>query len=144
MLEEVRKHGIRMQRNMTKDIVKDVRLGQVVELLPLSNGHRRGKFSQREALKEALCRDVARDWNCFPSGGRSEAPIYFSEIGYRFSLQADCVRALQEDAASIFPQLLHPPVVEQAPDGVVLRRIGFPILLDEDRRVLHKIVECGG
>src|SRR4051812_20707530 len=144
MLEEVREHRVRVQRNMAKYVVEDVGLRQVVELLPFSDGDRRRKFSQREALKKALRRDVSRDWNGFPAGGGSEAPVYFSEIGYGFPLQANSIRALQEDAASVFPQLLHPSVVKQAPDSVVFRRIGIPILLDEDGRVLHQIVECGG
>ena len=59
MLQKISEYRIRVQGHVPENIVKDVRLRQVVELIALSYRYRRGKLSQRQALKEAFGRDIS-------------------------------------------------------------------------------------
>jgi hypothetical protein len=112
-----------MQRHVAEDVVKDVGLGQVVELLARPYGHRRRKSPQRQATEEILGRYEAGDGHGFPSCGWREPAIHFREIGDSLAFETDNVSALQKDPAAVLPQLAHPPLVKHAPDFVVLRRV---------------------
>jgi hypothetical protein len=70
LLEKVGEHRVRVQGNVPKDIVKNVGLGQVVELLPRADSERRGKPSLGQALKELMGRNEAADADRRPSGAR--------------------------------------------------------------------------
>jgi len=144
VLEKIREDGIRVERHVAKNVVEDVRLGQVIQLAPLSDGDRRRKLPERQALKKALGRDVARHRNGFPASRRSEPAIHFGEIGNGFLLEADGIGAFQEYLAAVLPELVHAPLVQQAPHLVVVFRVRLPVLLDEDGRIVDQLVKCGG
>src|SRR5690349_3678204 len=141
VLEEIGEDRIRVERNVAKNVVEDVGLGQVIELLALPNGDRGGKFSERKALKERFRRDIAVNRYRFPSRRRSESPIDFGEVRNRFLLQANRIGALEENAAAVRPQLLHAALVKHPPNFVVLLRVGVPILLDENGAILYEVVK---
>src|SRR5688500_16461687 len=109
---------------MAEHVVEDVRLGQVIELLALPDGDRRRKLSERQALKKSLRRYVSRYRHRLPASGGSEPAIHFGQVGYGLALESDRVRALEEDPAPVAAKLLHPPLVEQAPDVVIIGSVG--------------------
>src|SRR5688500_3491619 len=52
MLQEISEDRVGVERNVTEHVVENVRLGKVIELLPLPDRYGRRKLSEREALKE--------------------------------------------------------------------------------------------
>ena len=71
--EEIRKHTVRMHRYMPKHVVKDVRLGRVLERLAAAQPRCGRKSTSRKHFKECRCRQESTDRSGVPSGSRLKA-----------------------------------------------------------------------
>gem|GEM_PF-6665039 len=78
-----------------------------------------------------------------PVGG-ARRRLTSARSGTVFTLEANGVRALEENPAAVLSELLHPPLVKKSPHIVIVGGVGLPVLLDENGRVLYEIVERRG
>src|SRR5687768_11626494 len=124
---------IAVQRNVTEDIVKNVGLGQVVELTPWPHGDGGREPTPRETFEELSCGQESRDGDRVPAGASPKATVHVGESRNRLWIQPDRRRALEEHAAAGVLEYAHAALEEDAPYGVVFQGVVLPPLRDERR-----------
>ena len=129
-LQEIRKDRMRVQRHVAKDVVEDIRLGDVIERARRADRDGGRKASPRERLEEQLRFQEALDGDSPPSGLRFETSVHLVEVRNAVALQSDHSDPFQERAGRVLLEMLHAAVVESLPDPVVIGRVARPILAD--------------
>jgi hypothetical protein len=61
---------------MARNVMEDIRFGQVIQMIGLANGDGGGKFAIAEAIEKQECRNVACDCSCSEAGERRQEPVH--------------------------------------------------------------------
>lgn len=131
VLEEVGENGVGMHGDVSEDVVEDVRLGRVFEGVAGANVGGSRKFARGEHLEEGVGRQESADGCGVPAGARREALVDLGEIGDQVFAEADLVESVEVFRAGVVGELGHAAADELGPDGVLLRGVGGPILLNQ-------------
>jgi hypothetical protein len=113
-----------MHGDVAGDVVKDVRFGEIVELIGVADVYGGGKSALAEAIEENERGDVAAHSLRLKSGERAQKPVYVFEARDSVGWEGQRRDALQEMNVRIFLPLRLHAGVEKAPGAMILRCIG--------------------
>ena len=114
---------------MSKDVVKNIGLGQVVNALLGSNHNGGGKFAPRQTCEESLGRQVARHRATLPLGQWMQATIDFRQRRNSVAAKIDQRRAVQICFTSVVLQENHLAVKHGRPGFLIFRAVSIVFLL---------------
>ncbi len=133
MLQEVGKDRMGVHGNVAEDIVEDIRFGNVGERFPAPQPGGGGKLPGREHGKKGVGRKKTAYRRGSPATPRPKPLIHIGQIGNQIGSETNLLKALQIFLASMCFDLRHAAAHQFRPGGVLLRRVGLPILLDQKR-----------
>src|SRR5947208_15030510 len=93
--ERIRKRAICVHGHVARNVVEDIRLGQVVQPRKLSDSYGRGEFAIPEAVEEEKCRYVSADRLRLESGERLQELVYFLQLRHAIVGQREIGDSLQ-------------------------------------------------
>jgi hypothetical protein len=129
-LQEIGEDRMRMERDVSEDVMEDVRLRDVVERVRGSDRDGGGEAATREGREEQLRLEKPLHWHGAPASLWFEARVHLVEVRDAVALQADDFDPLKERARCMLFEVLHAAVVERLPNAVVVSRVARPILAD--------------
>ena len=118
---------------MSKHIVEDVGLGQVIQTFQRTDHNGGGEPSRGQAGEERFGGDVARNWNRVPAGTRLEPSVQLLNVGDAVGFEANRFGAIQIHLRSPFGEVRHLLGVELAPCFLVVLGVAVVSLVDEHR-----------
>src|SRR6266536_1644433 len=133
-----------MKWNVAEDVVKDVRLREIVDLCSSPHSQSGRKSSSLEAAEELARRDESFDADRSPARARDEPAVYIRESGHMLRVEADVLQAAQEDFARRRFQRFHATLVKQTPDIVRLGAVRVVVLLDNSGQFIQVVRGCDG
>src|SRR4051812_48039129 len=89
-----RKSTVGMHRNMTRDVVEDIRFRQVIQFVGWPYGNGRWKFAIAQTIKEQKRWNVPADSLRLKTRQRAKKPIHVGKLGNPFGIKAKRVDTL--------------------------------------------------
>ena len=133
MLQEIGKDRMGVHGNVAEDVVEDIRFGNVGQRFPAPQPGGGGELPGREHGKERVRRKKAAHRGSSPATPGPKPLIHIGQVGNQIGSEANLLKALQIFLASVCLDLGHTAAHQLCPGRVLLRRIGRPILLDQER-----------
>src|SRR5262249_49612928 len=128
--ERVGERLIRVHRHMARDVVKDVRLGKVIELVRSQNRDRRGKLSVAQAIKEHKRGNVTAHRLRLETRQWAQKLVDFVKAWNAVGIETESIDTPKKPLVRVLlPSRLHPRI-EAAPRLVILFRIQLIGLID--------------
>jgi hypothetical protein len=121
---------------MTEEIMKHVRLDQVVQFLAAPDPDRHREAPMRQVVEEVLLRDQSRHRNDAPAGGGLQHAIGILKARYLRRRGAQRAHPSQELRRRVALDQVDLAPVERRPDRVLVGRVTLPVLC-------HRVVGCG-
>ena len=115
---------------MSKDVVKNIGLWQIVNALLGANHNGGWKFTARQAREECFGRQVARHRAALPTRQRMQTTINLRERGNSVAPKIDQRRAIQICFTGVVLQENHLAIKHGGPCFLILRAVPIVFLLD--------------
>src|SRR5579872_2596342 len=112
------------------DVVKDVGLGQIVQLIGAPDGNGGGEFAIAQAVKEEKRGDVSADCFCLEARQRLKKSVDIFEAWDTVRIQAERTNAFQKVWIGVALPAGEHPLVQLVPGSVVLFRVELVGLRD--------------
>ncbi len=111
--------------------MKDVRLLQVVELVASTDKLSRREPPVGQVIEEHLVRHKPRHGDNGEARARLELLVYDSEVRNAAAVEVQCLMPSQQRLVSPVREYRALTPVQEIPDGMVVRRIAGPVLVDD-------------